>query len=79
MKTSNGKLVPAQGMESYVGIEVQLHLFLTQALNGVSGDLIVPAAVPRTKHLLYSPNRKLAGHLSRYGRFGEGNNLLTLL
>ena len=36
MKISNGKVVPAQAIQSYVGIEVQLHLFLTQALDGVS-------------------------------------------
>ena len=70
MKRSNGKVVPAQTIESYVGIEVQLHLFLTQKLDGVSGDLTAPAAAPRTKSLLYSLNRKLAGQLSRSGHFG---------
>jgi hypothetical protein len=81
MKISKGKVVPAQTTESYVGTEVQLHLFLTQTLDGVSGEggLTAPAALPRTKSLLCSLNRKLAGQLSRSGHFGEDKNLLTLL
>jgi hypothetical protein len=79
MKISNGKVVLALTIQSYVGIEVQLYLFLTQTLDGVSGNLTAPAALLRTKSPLYSLNRKLAGQLSRSGHFGEDKNLLTLL
>ena len=32
-----------------MGIEVRLHLFLTQTLDGLSGGLTAPAALPWTK------------------------------
>jgi len=53
-----------------VGTEVELHLILTGALDGVSGELIAPDALTRIKSLLYPPNRKLAGQISMSGRFG---------
>jgi hypothetical protein len=41
MKISNRKFVPEQDIELYVGIEVQLHLFLTQVLDWVSAGIFL--------------------------------------
>jgi len=36
-------------MKTYLGVEIQLHAFLTSALDGVSGQLHAPAALPPEK------------------------------
>ena len=43
-----------------------------------SGQLLVPAALPPGNKPRYPLNRRLGGPDSRYGRFGEGNNLFPL-
>jgi hypothetical protein len=51
---------------------------VTSALDGVSGQLEAPAALPPGKELHCPLNRRLGGPQSRSGRFGEAKNLLPL-
>jgi hypothetical protein len=60
-------------MKTYWGMEVQLHSFLTSALDG--GEW--PASRPGRFKLRYPLDRKLRGHQSRSWRGGEEKNSIT--
>jgi hypothetical protein len=65
-------------MEAYRGLEVQLHLFSTLALDEreSSASGLRPGRFTSGKELLYQLNKRLGGPHSRSGRFEEGYNLL---
>ena len=45
----------------------------------VNGQIEAPATLPPEKNLRRPLNRRMGGTKSRYGRFGEENDLLPLL
>jgi hypothetical protein len=58
-------------MKTYRGVDVEIHIFLTSALVGVSGQLHAPAALPLGKSPRYPFYRRLGGPQSRSGQYGE--------
>jgi hypothetical protein len=63
-------------MKTYVGVDVQIHIFLASALVEVEWSVSLPGRfTPRQKSPLYLLDRRLAGPQGRYGRRGEENIL----
>jgi hypothetical protein len=58
-------------MKAYGGVDVYIHIFLTSALVGDSGQLHAPAALPLGKSPLYLLDWRLGWPQSRSGRDGE--------
>jgi hypothetical protein len=48
-------------MKTYWGVEVQLHTFLTLALDGVSGQIHTQATLPQEKSRRYPLGKRLGG------------------
>lgn len=55
------KVVSLHNTTAYVGVELQLHSFITLALDGMSGQLHTTAALLSEKVLRYSLHGKLYG------------------
>jgi len=65
-------------MKAYAGAEVELHLFLTSALDGgewFTLRLVCFASGERTSHPI---SRRLVGPRRWFGRVGEQKNLMPL-
>jgi hypothetical protein len=63
-------------METYGGVEVQLHAFLTSAIDG-GGQRHALAALPPGKRPRYPLEKRLGGPQSLPGRYGEQKNLVN--
>ena len=68
------KVVSLHNTTAYVGVELQLHSFITLALDGMSGQLHITAALLSEKSCSTLCVGSWMG-VSRCGRFGEGMNL----
>jgi hypothetical protein len=73
-----GKIVPVHAMKATGGIEVQLHSFITKALDGDDGSTSRPDTFTLRKEHRDSLYVKLGGPLCRAGRFGETKNWFIL-
>ena len=60
------------------GVEVQLHSFLTSALDGSVWSVYARPLDPRGKSPRYPMNKRLGEPMSRSGLFGKEKNLLPL-
>jgi hypothetical protein len=75
---SKGKGVPVHIMKGVGGVEVQLHSFLTSALDGGEWSASRPYRFTPEKEYRYPLNRRLGGPQSRSGRFGEEKKTICL-
>ena len=74
MKVKN-KVIPVHAMKHVGGAEVQLHSFVTSALDKGEWSNSRPDRFTPEKELRYPLNTRLGGPRSRSGRYGEHKNV----
>ena len=75
---SKGKVVPVHAIRVHSEMEVQLHSFLTLALDGGQWSTSWQGRLNPSKETRYLSNRSLCGPQHQSGRFGEQKNLFPL-
>jgi hypothetical protein len=75
--TGKDKTTLVNSIKAYGLVELEIHLFLTSALNGVISFPPRPF-YPQENNTRYPSNRMLGGPQSQFGRFGTQENLKFL-
>ena len=75
---AKGKIVPVNAMKKCRGAEVQLHPFLTSALDGGMWSTSCPGYITPSKEPPYSWHRTLGGPRSQFGPFWRREHVLPL-